>query len=392
MTSIGAALPTPTPLEVVANLLLGDVDNPARLPPARGIGARAALEEVIAPMLARPPCFVSFSGGRDSSAILAVAVHVARREGLDLPIPASNTFPGVPEADETEWQELVLEHLGIRERAIVNISEELDALGPIATAVLERRGVLWPGNAYMHGPVFELARGGTVLTGVGGDELFDTRGASFVLAAHRRERPSVQSALSLAMAVTPRAIRAAVWRRRHAPAHPWLTPDGRSLVGRALAADAVRWPHRWNAAARHWSRTRAYAAVRYALPVLAADAGVELRNPFVEPAVLAEVVQQGGAAGFSSRSEAMAQLFGDLLPVAVLERSTKAAFSASLFGPLTRAFAEAWDGSGVDERYVHPERLRREWLAAKPDMNMVLLLQMAWLAAQRPAQPRAASS
>ena len=47
------------------------------------------------------PCVVSFSGGRDSSAVLAVAVTVARREGLPLPIPASNVFATGSTADES---------------------------------------------------------------------------------------------------------------------------------------------------------------------------------------------------------------------------------------------------------------------------------------------------
>ena len=50
--------------------------------------------------LRRPPCLVSFSGGLDSSALLAVATAVARREGLDDPVPATLVVPGSPESDE----------------------------------------------------------------------------------------------------------------------------------------------------------------------------------------------------------------------------------------------------------------------------------------------------
>jgi asparagine synthase (glutamine-hydrolysing) len=374
----GAPLPTPNALEVLANLLFGDVDDGEELPSPRGFGPRAALEEAIVPHLEGGPCLVSFSGGRDSSAVLAIATHVARREGLPLPVPATLHFPGVEESHEGEWQSLVLRHLGLRERAVVTIDTELDALGPVATRVLDLHGVLWPGNAYLHAPLFALAPGGSLLTGVGGDELFDTRGARFVLVLARRERPSVAAMLSAGQALAPRALRAEVWRRRHPTPHPWLTEAGGRLVDRALAADAVRWPQRWDAAARRWHRTRAHAAVRDVLPALGADLGVTVSNPFVEPTVLAELVRAGGAAGYPSRTAAMHALVGDLLPPAVLERSTKAAFTTPVFGPETRAFAERWDGSGVDHDLVDPHALRGAWMAPQPNMNTILLLHTAW--------------
>ena len=54
---------------------------------------RAAFEAAILPGLRRSPCLVSFSGGRDSSAVLATATAVARREGLPLPVPITHRFP-----------------------------------------------------------------------------------------------------------------------------------------------------------------------------------------------------------------------------------------------------------------------------------------------------------
>jgi asparagine synthase (glutamine-hydrolysing) len=245
--------------------------------------------------------------------------------------------------------------------------------------------VLWPGNAYLHVPLFDVARGGSLLTGVGGDELFDTRGARFVLVLARRERPSRAALLSALQAAAPRPLRAAVWRRRHPTRHSWLTHDGARVVDRALAADAVRWPQRWDAAARRWQRTRAHAAVRTVLPALGADRAVVVSSPFVEPAVLAELEVEGGAAGYPSRASAMRALVGDLLPAPVLERTTKAVFTAPVFGPETRAFARRWDGTGVDEQHVDPGALRREWTSPQPNMNTILLLQTAWLQQRQPS-------
>ena len=96
------------------------------------------------PALERPPCGVAFSGGRDSSLVLAVAVHVARREGLPEPIPITRVFPDVSESDEQLWQERVVRHLGLREWHRVTVHDELDVMGPHATAHLREHGIVWP--------------------------------------------------------------------------------------------------------------------------------------------------------------------------------------------------------------------------------------------------------
>ena len=67
-----------------------------------------AIDQVLLEALSRTPCLISFSGGRDSSAMLAAAVAVARREGLDLPVPATLVFPQSEDSNEDEWQAMVL--------------------------------------------------------------------------------------------------------------------------------------------------------------------------------------------------------------------------------------------------------------------------------------------
>jgi hypothetical protein len=162
-----------TPLELASGLVFGDGGRPADLPlESPPVPPRAALERAVLPALRRPPCLVSFSGGRDSSAILAVATAVARREGLALPIPATNRFPTADGTLETEWQERVIAYLGIEDWIRRDLTDELDCVGPVATRVLRRHGVLWPCNTHFHDPLFEAAAGGSVLTGIGGDEAF----------------------------------------------------------------------------------------------------------------------------------------------------------------------------------------------------------------------------
>ncbi|HEV2369924.1 MAG TPA: hypothetical protein VGR90_08600, partial [Acidimicrobiales bacterium] len=90
----------------------------------------SALESAILPALLRRPCVVAFSGGRDSSAVLAAAVNLARRLGLDEPVALSRSYPRAPAADETTWQEMLVRHLGLAEWVTVE-SDDLDLLGPV---------------------------------------------------------------------------------------------------------------------------------------------------------------------------------------------------------------------------------------------------------------------
>src|SRR4051812_32873556 len=182
-----------SPLEIASGIVMPKWRSPRPLPqlPA-GMTPRAALERAVLLSLRRGRCLVSFSGGRDSSAVLAVAAAVARRESLPLPVPVTHRFPAAAQTDESEWQEEVVRHLGLDDWVRLEIAEELDALGPVATAAVRRHGVMWPGNAYFHVPIFEAATGGTVLTGIGGDEAFMPSSWSRqldVLARRVRPRP-----------------------------------------------------------------------------------------------------------------------------------------------------------------------------------------------------------
>src|SRR4051794_38463388 len=157
-----------TPLEVALGIPYDLDDAVAPLPAAKvcrpgraSSFARAALEGVVLAALHRPPCLVSFSGGRDSSAVLAVAASVARREGLPAPVPVSLRFPGAADSYESEWQEQVVRHVGIRDWHRVELGNELDLLGDMAKRVMAAHGPLWPFNAHLLVPTATLAAGGT---------------------------------------------------------------------------------------------------------------------------------------------------------------------------------------------------------------------------------------
>lgn len=345
---------------------------------------REEMERALARALTRAPCLVSFSGGRDSSALLSLAVHVARREGLNLPVPATLVFPGSRDADESEWQDLVLMHLGVTDRIRIDVHEELDAVGPVAGPALSRHGLLWPFNAHFHLPIIERASGGSVVTGFGGDELGRASAsarAEQVLALERRPRRSDLSAVGFAL--SPRVVRTAVEYRRargELAKLPWLTRAGVARVASALATLRATAPLGWESRLRQrfW-RDRYFRVCIGSFKVLADYHDVAMVHPFVEEDVLDALASAGGFRGFGSRSQLMAALFGDLLPATVVERATKGAFSDPLWTATARRFAEAWSGDGVDEELVDPEVLRRHWLSDDRNLLSTTLLQHAWL-------------
>jgi hypothetical protein len=377
-------VPRPDAVERLASLLLGNDDDVSPLPPPPRRGVLAALERVLLGPLQRTPCVVSFSGGRDSSAVLAVTADVARRHGLPLPVPVIMRFPNDPQSEESAWQELVLDHLGLAPE-IVHVQHELDALGDVATEAVGRLGVRWPANAYLHAPVLERARGGSLLTGVGGDELLGTRAARVVFLSRGRALPRRSDLREVPGSLRSRRAREAAWVRDNGPRFPWLTPEGEHTVHLALAREETAWPHRWDRSLTHWHRSRAFSAVSGLIGLYAERFDVQVTNPLLDPAVLAELRRIGGATGFGSRTAAMKRLFGGLLPAQVLARETKAGFNRAVFGPAVRAFAREWDGIGVDERWVDVEALRDAWLSPTPDFRSIILLHQAWSSTQASA-------
>ena len=238
------------PLELACGIPLGLAQS---VPALRIRGERAsdspaqgplrALEEVCLRCLRRPPCLVSFSGGRDSSVVLAIATAVARREGLQDPIPATNRFGSVGESDETAWQELVVAHLRLRDWQRVELTTELDVVGRLAREVVAHHGVLPPFNGHFHAPLLALARGGSLLTGIGGDELFEpTHRAALARVLLGRRAPNRRLLRGAALAAMPRALRRRIARREPAfDRFTWLTDDALARLRRPLIRYCVDW-------------------------------------------------------------------------------------------------------------------------------------------------------
>jgi hypothetical protein len=357
-----------------------DVDD---LPRRSRLSTRAAFEEAVLVALRRPPCVVSFSGGRDSSAVLAVAADLARREGLPLPIPVSLRFPRSTDSDERFWQETVVASLNLHDWVIVELSDEIDLIGPIAARVISQLGVVWPMNAHFHLPIMELARGGAVLTGFGGDELLDSgwRWQRLNDVVARRRRPAPRDLVSLPLASTAWGRRILVHRRMQSArdTREWLRPSAQAELGALLARDMTALPLRWgDSVTGRWWRSRYRRVGGDTLSFVGRVAGVEaVVHPFLAPRFLTAIAAEHPW-GFATRTEAMSLLFSDVLDSAVTSRESKAAFLGVFYGKSARGYAATWAGDGVDPSVVDPERLRQMWLSESPDGRSLALLQASW--------------
>jgi hypothetical protein len=336
------------------------------------------LERVLLRSLQRPPCLVAFSGGRDSAGLLAIAARGARRHGLPLPIPATYRFPGAADVDETVWQDTVVRHLALEDWLRVDVTDELDIVGPVARPLLRRFGPMWPPNSHFAGLLVPHARGGTFVTGVGGDELLEPVGhrVAQLLSGHTRPRRS--DVRLLAATVAPRALRVARGQRQIAPL-PWLTPEAAAAYARARAQEALE-PVWWGRSVTDkWWRSRERVALRASIAAASGEE-VAVEHPFMDRDFLSAAAGALWRVGFPTRAAAMDLLFGDALPSAVRGRSDKAAFFAPFINRHSRDFVAAWDGSGVDETLVGVSALRACWSAERVDARSYALLQAAWLA------------
>jgi len=346
---------------------------------------RDVLRRVLLPLLVEAPCYVSFSGGRDSSAVLAVATAIARAEGLDDPIPVTERYPHLPEADEEGWQRAVVDHIGCRHWLQLDRRHDNDLVGEAATAGLRRWGLLWPATVQVKPTLLEAVAGGFLLTGEGGDELFGPRRVAYW--AHLRRDTSIARRVAVrgaAASTLPAAVRR--WREaaslRAQQLQPWLRPATAERHIALLAADQSREPLRWPQSLSWLLRRRGSELGTRNFRLVGAELGVKVVDPLLDPRFVAAFGRSGGWAGYPGRTAAMRALFADVLPAAVLQRTSKAMFNRAFMGEPTRRFARSWDGSGVDATAVDPDRLRAEWLSNRPSALSGLLLQAAWLETQ----------
>ncbi|MFI0793944.1 asparagine synthase-related protein [Micromonospora rubida] len=362
----------PNDRDVACGIVLG-LEPAAPAPAARSGPAPAplvALERAVLPALRRPPCLISFSGGVDSSLVLAIAARVARREGLPDPVPVTWRFTDAPRAEESPWQDRVIAELGLAQQwQILQAGDDLDLVGPVARRLLTRYGQVHPPNRHLHLPIIELARGGALLTGVGGDQ---------ILAGWRRRPGSLRARLG--------RLRAR-WRNREPEPFPWLRPEVARQARRAFRAEQRAEPHRLAGRVAWHLRRRDLTMTRASLAAVAADHAVLAVTPLLDDGFAAALAAHHGGLRSPSRRELLAAIADAALPPLIVAPRRKATFDEVFFRAATRETVGAWDGGGVDESLVDVAALRREWSDWPVNPRTAALVQQVWLAG-RPAPTR----
>ncbi|MEU4780693.1 asparagine synthase-related protein [Micromonospora sp. NPDC023633] len=366
----------PTPYDLATGLVTGVAppdaaqEGPLCVVPTL-LSPLAALEAAVLPALRRPPCLVSFSGGLDSSVVLAVAVRVARREGLPDPVPVTWRFTGAPRAYESPWQDEIIRVLDVgRDWQILTADDDLDLVGPVARRFLHRFGVLHPLNLHLHLPIVELAAGGSLLTGVGGDQ---------ILAGWRRPAPA---------SLLERAgrLRAVVRRRRPATVvFPWLRPAAARHVRRAFLAEERAEPERLDERVA-WHLRRRDLRTSVACFTRVADAhDVRLVQPLLDSVFAGALTGWAGHRRRPTRAELLAGIAAGELPASVTAPRRKAHFLAVFLRRPTREFVRHWDGHGIDEDVVDAAALRKVWSRWPIPECTAGLVQDLWLRQNPPA-------
>ncbi|HUQ47877.1 MAG TPA: asparagine synthase C-terminal domain-containing protein [Gemmatimonadaceae bacterium] len=368
-----------TPLDIAGGFPLGINHDETRLPDVGDLTPLAAFEDVVRTALQHPPCVVTFSGGRDSAAILAVAARISRDEKLEPPIAVTVRFEGGLGTNEAGWQERVIAHSRVREWIRITVGDEIDLVGPVARPLLVRYGVMYP----PHTPLFALqlqhAKGGSMLTGFGGDAIIGgwiPAHSAEVLARHALPRPS--DMLTLGYAVAPRFVRAAYMRARM-QRRAWLRPAAHRQYEDARVAEWSTRPFRRDSFLLWQLRLRRSAVVEQTFSQLAAGVNAQALHPLHDRRFVAALARDLGPRGGGDRTSVMRRLFADELPDDVLSRKGKANFAVAYLRRYSREFARRWDGIGLDTELVDPDLLRKAWLEWIVDPLSALALQAAWL-------------
>lgn len=379
----------PDPIELATFMVTGMSDRPDLVAQyneqlTRSDTARSVLEDFVLRGLQKPPLVIAFSGGRDSSALLAVSAHVARREGLPMPIAFTFRYDGEAEADETAWQELVIKHLNVSDWERAHVGTRHDVIGELAQEFLMKHGLVFPPTLFNNTLPLIRARGGTHMSGEGGDEIFGVRRATILrrILDNPKYLLDKQHLRHAALCFGPRPFRVAAWRydlERRLSGIDFVKPEVSEQQRRDLAAHVTSEPFNLMRSMGWHLRRKMIVMFEEGQAAIAQEHDVQHLDPFLEPKLVAAYARMVKPFGLAGRTDAMRVLFADLLPDEVLTRTSKAIFNRGFLTDVGREFARSWQGQGVDTDIVDVDALRAAWLADWPPSQSFGLLQAAWL-------------
>ena len=378
------------PLDLATGFMIGTEAPPFEVRPVKDLTPREAMVAAIQRHMetGRRYC-VTFSGGRDSSAELALATLAARTGGHPDPVPLTLRYPLIGAPDDERVQELVVRHLGLADWERVESLDDLQLVGPVARRVLRDVGMLWPPTLHSMLPLMERAKGATfsLSCGLGDFYLFWRWGElSSVLLGHRRLQRRDLSLL--AAALSPARVRArGALKRGMPPRMSWLHAEVEGRARGLIARRGAEVPLRFDRAAAMQMTHRCGGALRRSASALADEAGSTAVLLAADPGAVGAFAAGGGWRGYGTKERAVRSLAEDLLPAEAFRRGKAMNYHRVYFGEETRAFAERWSGGGLDESLVDPKALRENWLGERPDYRTGALMQAAWLHDELSARP-----
>ncbi len=301
----------------------------------------------------------------DSSFVLSVAARVARGAGLPAPIPVTWRFSGAPRAQESAWQERVIATMPDLAWQVLRADDDLDLIGPVAQRVLTRHGVLLPPNVHLHLPIVELARGGSVLTGVGGDQMLIGHGS-------RSRSIRIRSR-------APDRLVAVVRQLQGRNQYPWLQRSAARRVLRAQRRTNRHEPRPLDRRIAWRARQRALLMACASLNTIAVASDTRVVNPLLDAGFLAALSGVGPVRAGSTRADLLRMIAGGALPAAATDLRPKASFLEVFLRNPTREFVQSWDGLGADETVVDAPTLRAIWARWPIPADTAALVQQLWL-------------
>lgn len=326
------------------------------------------------------PVYVEFSGGCDSSVVLAAAAAVCRRVGHADPVPVTFRFPEYPETDESTFQNGVVEALGLTTWQLFQ-SPDMELLGAPALAAQESLGLAWPPQVFTRAAIWGQLEPGVLLTGEGGDEVFGppliNPLRSFASAARRRDVVAAARAARLAVMGPSQRAQFIVSSNPLGWEVPWLSTELRREVFALAAQEAAQEPIRRASWARWYLRAPSVHRMESNLRWFGASFGLDVRCPLMAPGVVWAAVDALPPYRRRNRTELLHAAFADTVPGVARSRTSKIHLTRPFFGRSTKAFAAHWDGSGLPPG-VDAAWLRHEWLTSdEPHAGSAMLLLVA---------------